>query len=78
MGLEQFSPLESPPSRVGFPFWSELSKSIWKGKLRPQHLRTERQEFEGSRFSGAEGRDRTGDLTITNRLLYHLSYLGSP
>jgi hypothetical protein len=25
---------------------------------------------------GAEGRDRTGDLTITNRLLYQLSYLG--
>ena len=28
-------------------------------------------------FGGAEGRDRTGDLTITNRLLYQLSYLGS-
>ncbi len=26
---------------------------------------------------GAEGRDRTGDLTITNRLLYQLSYLGA-
>ncbi len=26
---------------------------------------------------GAEDRDRTGDLTITNRLLYQLSYLGS-
>ena len=26
---------------------------------------------------GAESRDRTGDLTITNRLLYQLSYLGS-
>jgi hypothetical protein len=26
--------------------------------------------------NGAEGRNRTGDLTITNRLLYQLSYLG--
>ena len=26
--------------------------------------------------AGAEGRDRTADLTITNRLLYQLSYLG--
>jgi hypothetical protein len=28
------------------------------------------------RGNGAEGRDRTGDLAITNRSLYQLSYFG--
>jgi hypothetical protein len=27
-------------------------------------------------FIGADGRNRTGDLLITNQLLYRLSYIG--
>jgi hypothetical protein len=27
-------------------------------------------------MAGADGQDRTGDLSITNRLLYRLSYIG--
>ena len=29
-----------------------------------------------SKKGGADDRDRTGDLTLTKRLLYHLSYVG--
>ncbi len=28
-------------------------------------------------FNGADGRTRTGDLLITNQLLYQLSYVGA-
>jgi hypothetical protein len=31
---------------------------------------------DDSKGVGAEGRDRTGDLAITNRSLYQLSYFG--
>jgi hypothetical protein len=37
-----------------------------------------RNTLQSKEMFGAEGRDRTGDLTITNRLLYQLSYLGNP
>ncbi len=36
-----------------------------------------RNAFAGNEIDGAEGETRTLDLTITNRLLYQLSYLGS-
>jgi hypothetical protein len=29
-------------------------------------------------IAGADGRIRTGDLLITNQLLYQLSYVGEP
>jgi hypothetical protein len=31
---------------------------------------------KGLKCSGADGRTRTGDLLITNQLLYQLSYVG--
>lgn len=38
-------------------------------------LSTTRNPMWGPKV-GAEGRDRTGDLAITNRSLYQLSYFG--
>jgi hypothetical protein len=59
-----------------------------RAERKTRNLQRSCNEWEGARelkmsnvlfrngISGAEGRDRTGDLTITNRLLYQLSYLG--
>ncbi len=47
--------------------------------FRHQSLAILLNSWAGTRmiWTGAEDRDRTGDLPITNRLLYQLSYLGS-
>jgi hypothetical protein len=42
---------------------------------RSRLLSTTRDPMRGPKV-GAEGRDRTGDLAITNRSLYQLSYFG--
>jgi hypothetical protein len=43
------------------------------GKLKSQFRRELAFQFEST---GAAGRNRTGDLRITNALLYQLSYSG--
>ena len=36
------------------------------------------QALRSGNFYGADGRDRTCDLLVTNELLYQLSYIGTP
>ena len=60
--------------------WKSDQKGIQPAQtLREPKSRLSRciqEEFFGGRRDGAEGRTRTGDLLITNQLLYQLSYFG--